>query len=98
MFNYPHEAERTPLQTHYLRENLIAPGIEPSNSRYVVRNSDHQNTETAKIIPLGNIYPHDGEFIFGHHSTSQHIEVTSELDVVLRISCRTMTNTRTQLN
>jgi hypothetical protein len=27
--NYPHEAERTPFQTHCLSENMVAPGIEP---------------------------------------------------------------------
>jgi hypothetical protein len=25
----PHEAERTPFQTHYFSENLVVPGIEP---------------------------------------------------------------------
>jgi hypothetical protein len=27
----PHEAERTPFQTHYFSENLVAPGIEPGS-------------------------------------------------------------------
>jgi hypothetical protein len=29
VLNCTHEAERTPFQTHYLSENLVAPGIEP---------------------------------------------------------------------
>jgi hypothetical protein len=41
LLNYPHEAERTPFQTHYFSENLVAPGIELGTSGSVVRNSDH---------------------------------------------------------
>jgi hypothetical protein len=37
--NCTHEAEWTPFQTHYLPENLVAPGIEAFGS--VARNSDH---------------------------------------------------------
>jgi hypothetical protein len=29
LFNYPHEAEWTPFQTHYISENLVASRIEP---------------------------------------------------------------------
>jgi hypothetical protein len=35
-----HKAGWTPLQTHYLPENLVAPGIEPDTSGSVARNSD----------------------------------------------------------
>jgi hypothetical protein len=38
---YPHEAERTPFQTHYYSENLVAPGIEPGTSGSVARKADH---------------------------------------------------------
>jgi hypothetical protein len=40
-FNYSHEAEWTPFQTHYFSENLVVPGIEPGTSGSVGRNSDH---------------------------------------------------------
>jgi hypothetical protein len=40
LLNYPHEAEWTPLQTHY-SENVVAPLIEPGTSGSVARNSDH---------------------------------------------------------
>jgi hypothetical protein len=39
-YNYPHEAEWTPFQTHSLA-NLVAPGIEPGTSESVAKNSDH---------------------------------------------------------
>jgi hypothetical protein len=39
--------EWTPFQTHYLSENLVAPGIEPVTSGSVARNSDHYTTETV---------------------------------------------------
>jgi hypothetical protein len=38
-------AERNPFQTHYISENLVAPGMEPGTSGSVARNSDHQATE-----------------------------------------------------
>jgi hypothetical protein len=41
LLNYPHEAEWTPFQTHYLSDNLVTPGIEPGTSGYVVRNAYH---------------------------------------------------------
>jgi hypothetical protein len=39
--NYPQEAEWTPTLTHYVLENLVAPGLEPGASAYVVMNPDH---------------------------------------------------------
>jgi hypothetical protein len=38
---FTHEAERTPFQTNYFSENLLARGIEPEISGSVARNSDH---------------------------------------------------------
>jgi hypothetical protein len=35
--NNPHEAEWTPLQTHYYSENLVAPGIETETSGSVAK-------------------------------------------------------------
>jgi hypothetical protein len=31
LLNYPHEAERTPFQSHYFSESLVAPGNEPGS-------------------------------------------------------------------
>jgi hypothetical protein len=42
LLNYPHEAEWTPLQTHYFSENLVAPRIGPGTSGPVAMNSDHR--------------------------------------------------------
>jgi hypothetical protein len=36
---YPHEAERTPFQTHYFSENLIASGMEPGTSGSTANNT-----------------------------------------------------------
>jgi hypothetical protein len=36
-----HEAEWTPFQTHYVSENVIAPGIDPGTFGSVTKNSDH---------------------------------------------------------
>jgi hypothetical protein len=47
LLNYPHEAEWTPFQIHYISENLVAPRVEPGTSGSVVRNSDHQTTEAV---------------------------------------------------
>jgi hypothetical protein len=44
LLNCTHEAEWTPFQTHYLSENLVAPGIEPGTSVSVARNSDHRGS------------------------------------------------------
>jgi hypothetical protein len=33
LLGYTHEAEWTPLQTHYFTEKLVAPGIEPGPQR-----------------------------------------------------------------
>jgi hypothetical protein len=41
LFNYPHEAEKTPFLTHYFSENLVVPGIELETSVSVARDSDH---------------------------------------------------------
>jgi hypothetical protein len=45
--NCTHEAERTPFQTQYFSENLVALGSEPGTSAFVARNSDHYTTEAA---------------------------------------------------
>jgi hypothetical protein len=47
VYNYRYEAEWTPLQTHYLTENLVASGIEPGTSELAARNSDHVTTEAV---------------------------------------------------
>jgi hypothetical protein len=47
LLNYHHEADWTPFQTHYFKENVVAPGIEPGTSGSVARNSDHQTTEAV---------------------------------------------------
>jgi hypothetical protein len=41
LLTYPHEAECTPVQTHYYAEKLVKPGIEPRTSGLAARNSDH---------------------------------------------------------
>jgi hypothetical protein len=41
LLNYLHEAERTPFQTHYYSENVVAPGIELGASWSAIRKSDH---------------------------------------------------------
>jgi hypothetical protein len=46
-----HEAEWTPFRTHYLSENLIAPGMEPGTSGSVAKNSDHRGGIFNKIYP-----------------------------------------------
>jgi hypothetical protein len=43
-------ADCTPFQTHYLSENLVAPGIEPGTSGYVARNSENYATKAVLII------------------------------------------------
>jgi hypothetical protein len=45
---YPHEAKWTSFQTHYVSENLLAQGIEPETSGYVVRKYDQQTTKLIK--------------------------------------------------
>jgi hypothetical protein len=37
----PQLYSRTPFQTHYFSENVVAPGIEPGTPESVARNSDH---------------------------------------------------------
>jgi hypothetical protein len=44
---YPHKAEWTLFQTHFLSENLVALGIEPGTSGSVAQNSDLQTTEAV---------------------------------------------------
>jgi hypothetical protein len=49
-----HEAERTPFQTYYLSENLVAPGIEPWPLDYI---------GGPKICMILGIYVMEPEFI-----------------------------------
>jgi hypothetical protein len=46
---YCHEAEWTPLQTHYFSENLVALGIEQGNSGCAVRKADYWTTAAVVI-------------------------------------------------
>jgi hypothetical protein len=39
-----------PFQTNYFSENLVAPGIKPSTSGSVARNSDHWTTEAVYLF------------------------------------------------
>jgi hypothetical protein len=41
ILSYPHEAEWTPLKSHYFSENLVAQEIETGISGSVARNSDN---------------------------------------------------------
>jgi hypothetical protein len=58
LLSYPHEAEWTPLLTHYISENVVASGIKPGTSGSVARNSDHYTTEvvttSTKHFTFGN--------------------------------------------
>jgi hypothetical protein len=49
ILKYPHEAEWTPFQTHYLSENVVAQEIEPGTCGTVARNSVDYTTEAAGL-------------------------------------------------
>jgi hypothetical protein len=52
LLTHHHEAEWTPLQTHYFSENQLAPGFEPGTSGTVATNSGHYTTEAVHIIKV----------------------------------------------
>jgi hypothetical protein len=76
VFSYPHEAEWTPFQIHYISEHLIAPGIELGTSGSVARNCDHWTTEAlTKLILFMIVAPGHNIFVnfiqFSGENTSQ---------------------------